>query len=333
MQEIKPPANSPKDEFEFEVMPRPERPERVVTKSLPREERPKIFKWLWLLVLMVVLLGTGYWWFAQNRQSLTTKFRKTPADIVIDNDEQADDQDRDGLTAEEENKHGTNPSRSDTDGDGLADGDEVNIYKSDPLLPDTDNDSFDDGREAARGFSPIVNSPDKASADELKKWDELITQFGLHEPTKTTLRLKADSNELEQTLPYTNSRLGYSLLLPNLLSYREQEGEQQVGFYILGTTPEDPDVLTDPISISTAVITSGQEVSAWIRDQYQAAATQTTIGETLAFRLNDFDNEVCKSNLVFLPKDNTIIILTWKCNDQAAFGTLYDQLLQSFKWQ
>ncbi len=36
------------------------------------------------------------------------------------------------------------PTRADSDGDGLTDGDEVNIYSTDPTLPDTDGDGLSD---------------------------------------------------------------------------------------------------------------------------------------------------------------------------------------------
>lgn len=47
-----------------------------------------------------------------------------------------DDRDNDGLSALEEALLGTDPTRSDTDGDGILDGDEVHIHGTDPLVPD-----------------------------------------------------------------------------------------------------------------------------------------------------------------------------------------------------
>ena len=55
---------------------------------------------------------------------------------------------------------GLDPSNPDTDGDGVADGDEVNIYGTDPLLWDTDGDDISDGEEVAAGTDPL----DPASA-------------------------------------------------------------------------------------------------------------------------------------------------------------------------
>lgn len=50
--------------------------------------------------------------------------------------------------------HDTNPVISDTDGDGLSDGDEVYVYGSDPLLKDTDGDGLNDSLEVTIGTSP-----------------------------------------------------------------------------------------------------------------------------------------------------------------------------------
>jgi hypothetical protein len=42
---------------------------------------------------------------------------------------------------------GLDPTNADTDGDGVADGDEINIYGTDPTLFDTDGDGDSDGQE------------------------------------------------------------------------------------------------------------------------------------------------------------------------------------------
>jgi 6-phosphogluconolactonase (cycloisomerase 2 family) len=65
------------------------------------------------------------------------------------------DPDHDGLTNLEEYQHGTDPNNSDTDGDGLSDGDEVHKYHTDPLNPDTDGDGLSDGEEVRLGTDPL----------------------------------------------------------------------------------------------------------------------------------------------------------------------------------
>jgi hypothetical protein len=59
----------------------------------------------------------------------------------------AADQDADNAPDELEPGLGLDPTNPDTDGDGVADGDEPNIYGTDPLNADTDGDGFGDGEE------------------------------------------------------------------------------------------------------------------------------------------------------------------------------------------
>ncbi len=65
------------------------------------------------------------------------------------------DPDGDGLDNQGEDAAGTNALVADTDGDGLSDGDEVNVHGTDPLLADTDGDGVNDGQEIADGTNPL----------------------------------------------------------------------------------------------------------------------------------------------------------------------------------
>jgi hypothetical protein len=69
-------------------------------------------------------------------------------------DAMGNDQDHDGLSWSEEKELGTDPSRIDSDNDGLYDGEEVREYGTDPLNQDTDGDGYSDGEEVDAGFSP-----------------------------------------------------------------------------------------------------------------------------------------------------------------------------------
>jgi outer membrane protein OmpA-like peptidoglycan-associated protein len=82
-----------------------------------------------------------------------------------------DDNDGDGLTNDEEEKLGTDPNIADTDGDGLKDGEELNIYKTDPLRADTDGDGLNDGAEV----NTYRTDPNKADTDSdgLNDGDEI----------------------------------------------------------------------------------------------------------------------------------------------------------------
>lgn len=64
------------------------------------------------------------------------------------------DEDLDGLTAYEECIRGTEPTLRDSDGDGLSDGEEVNLHDTDPTLRDSDSDGFSDGVEVASDTLP-----------------------------------------------------------------------------------------------------------------------------------------------------------------------------------
>jgi hypothetical protein len=86
------------------------------------------------------------------------------------------DTDGDGLNdGDEINVHGTDPLRADTDGDGLSDGAEINIHETDPLNPDTDGDGFGDFQEVIHGSDPknaaSVPAPDRGPIIRLETAD------------------------------------------------------------------------------------------------------------------------------------------------------------------
>jgi len=85
---------------------------------------------------------------------------------AVHNQDTSDD-DLDDLTAFEECLNGTDPTLWDSDGEGLSDGDEVNLYGTDPVLIDTDGDGFDDYVEVAAGSDPLVSGsiPEVATGD------------------------------------------------------------------------------------------------------------------------------------------------------------------------
>ena len=71
------------------------------------------------------------------------------------------------LTLFKEEDSGTNPSASDTDDDGLTDGNENLTLMTDPTLEDTDGDNLADGWEVRYNGTPGVNPLVAATADEL----------------------------------------------------------------------------------------------------------------------------------------------------------------------
>lgn len=70
------------------------------------------------------------------------------------------DVDGDGLTNAQEQRRGTDPWNDDTDGDGLADGVEVNAHGTSPLLADTDADGLTDSYEIGLGLDPKDSDSD-----------------------------------------------------------------------------------------------------------------------------------------------------------------------------
>ncbi|WP_233274873.1 helix-turn-helix transcriptional regulator [Haladaptatus cibarius] len=68
------------------------------------------------------------------------------------------DEDDDGLLNEREIELGTNATASDSDKDGLGDGEEINTYETNPAKADTDDDGLRDAEEIQLGTDP--NRPD-----------------------------------------------------------------------------------------------------------------------------------------------------------------------------
>jgi len=64
------------------------------------------------------------------------------------------DLDLDGLSADAEAVYGTSDTSSDSDGDGLLDGEEIDAYGSNPAVADTDGDGYSDGSEVQNGYNP-----------------------------------------------------------------------------------------------------------------------------------------------------------------------------------
>jgi hypothetical protein len=69
----------------------------------------------------------------------------------------ATDLDEDNYPDALEREHGLDPGNSDTDGDGVADGDEHSLYLTDPFTWDTDGDGLADGAELfGSGTDPLA---------------------------------------------------------------------------------------------------------------------------------------------------------------------------------
>ncbi len=113
------------------------------------------------------------------------------------------DPEQDGLSNYQEFVADTNPTIADTDGDGLADGDEVNIYGTSPKNKYTDTraiaqqNDFNDGASIHNGYDPITPG-DKYTQTKLMAIQTKIAQFSLHAPSTTTLKLNTNGTPVSQ---------------------------------------------------------------------------------------------------------------------------------------
>jgi hypothetical protein len=96
------------------------------------------------------------------------------------------DPDRDGFTNLEEYQAATDPNNRDSDGDGLADGDEVKIFGYDAAKLRTAGDAeYTDTDYAKGGYDSVTGQ--KFSAEKITEITGKMNQIGLHQPTLTTL--------------------------------------------------------------------------------------------------------------------------------------------------
>ncbi len=97
------------------------------------------------------------------------------------------DPDKDGLKNLAEFNASTDPNNSDSDQDGLADGDEVNIFSSDPTKTSTIGDiKYNDGQYIKGGYDALAKDKQFTTA-QIAKISIKMKTFGIHPPTNQTL--------------------------------------------------------------------------------------------------------------------------------------------------
>jgi hypothetical protein len=141
-------------------------------QSINKKNNKKIF----IIIFIVLLVLVGLLLVIFNRDKIFNKKQSAPVvtqeqeeeeeifkpDLNDENfdkyykipDEYANDKDRDGLSAEEEEKLGTSDLKYDTDEDGLPDKIEIEKWGTDPTNKDTDGDGYTDAFEIFKGYNP-----------------------------------------------------------------------------------------------------------------------------------------------------------------------------------
>ena len=109
------------------------------------------------------------------------------------------DSDNDGLTDGDEAVLGTDPNEPDTDGDGIDDGDEVALGTS-PLFSDSDGDGIADGDEAGFGTNPVIFDTD---GDGVGDGAELVLSRLPNNPFSTPESIPANTLVTTSQIPTT----------------------------------------------------------------------------------------------------------------------------------
>ena len=110
---------------------------------------------------------------APSDDALAGQDADNDSQVALDADPSKTDTDKDGLSDSEEVALGTDPNNADTDGDGLSDGEEVALG-TDPKKPDTDGDGLTDGAEVNKyATDPLLPDTDDdglSDGDEVNKY-------------------------------------------------------------------------------------------------------------------------------------------------------------------
>lgn len=120
----------------------------------------------------------------------------TDGDGVFDADE---DFDGDGISNIKEIELGTDLDKADSDKDGLNDYDEINTYKTDPTAYDSDGDSLGDGDEVILGLDPLLVKTDGVTIDSERKFTQELSENNISE------QLLVENNQAIPSLELTTS--------------------------------------------------------------------------------------------------------------------------------
>ena len=126
-------------------------------------------KRLLVLVVIIIILAiasiAAWWVFSRSSENTNTPSAieeqtnagDTTSVLMVNYvpPVEMNDDDRDGLSNDEERTAGTDSTKIDSDLDGLTDMQEAKVYKTKPLVKDTDGDGMTDGDEVNANRNPL----------------------------------------------------------------------------------------------------------------------------------------------------------------------------------
>jgi hypothetical protein len=304
-------------------------------------------KWTYITiaVLAVLCLGAAAYYMLGNKDEDTqqqtasrlprawlTQYFNTDACADQNTCGEQADPDTDGLGNYDEFVAGTIPINPDTDSDGLADGDEINIYKTEPKLKYTDRreivaqNNWLDGTQIKNNFDPLT--PGLPLSDIRKRQiQEAITQFKLHEPSITTTKTITDQTSSQKT--YTNSQYGFEFKYPSN-SKIDDCGDKDIVYFDIDC--KDPEMPAEPMAIdfstkgnsSSSLITSYAGIS---KSDSNSKRSTRQIGSVEATEFSyKLSGETAATTIVIFYKSDRTYLVGGKNK------TLIDQVLSTFKF-
>ena len=121
------------------------------------------------------------------------------------------DTDNDGLSDTQEVALGTDPLVADSDGDGINDGDEVNVYLSNPLNADSDTDGLSDSYEINNSLNPLdaTDAVGDADSDGYTNLDESLQGTDPNDAySYPNAPARLSATDKDQSIILTADRLG-----------------------------------------------------------------------------------------------------------------------------